>query len=116
MFDELEKELGNLVSAFDLQEMVKRLVKYLVEGAAVAGLPAVHEPGDRAVLGQAIDEARVRGWHLLIPHPLIRNLLVPHPLVRNLLLPHPLVRTQLVQTLLVKDPLIRNLLVCGLLV
>ena len=36
MFDELEKELGNLVSAFDLQEMVKRLVKYLVEGAAVA--------------------------------------------------------------------------------
>ena len=36
MFDELEKELGNLVSAFDLQEMIKRLVKYLVEGAAVA--------------------------------------------------------------------------------
>ena len=36
MFDELEKELGNIVSAFDLQEMVKRLVKYLVEGAAVA--------------------------------------------------------------------------------
>ena len=35
MFDELEKELGNIVSAFDLQEMVKRLVKYLVEGAAV---------------------------------------------------------------------------------
>ena len=36
MFDELEKELSNIVSAFDLQEMVKRLVKYLVEGAAVA--------------------------------------------------------------------------------
>ena len=36
MFDELEKELSNIVSAFDLQEMVKRLVKYLVEGMAVA--------------------------------------------------------------------------------
>ena len=36
MFDELEKELGSIMSAFDLQEMIKRLVKYLVEGAAVA--------------------------------------------------------------------------------
>lgn len=34
--DRLEKELSQLQSAFDLQEVVKRAVKYLIEGAAVA--------------------------------------------------------------------------------
>jgi len=32
----LEKELSELKSAFDLQEVVKRAVKYLIEGGAVA--------------------------------------------------------------------------------
>ena len=34
--DRLEKELSQLQSAFDLQEVVKRAVKYLIEGGAVA--------------------------------------------------------------------------------
>ena len=34
--DRLENELRQLQSAFDLQEVVKRAVKYLVEGGAVA--------------------------------------------------------------------------------
>ena len=33
---QLEKELTELRTAFDLQEVVKRAVKYLVEGGAVA--------------------------------------------------------------------------------
>ena len=34
--DRLQKELSDLQSAFDLQEVVKRAVKYLIEGGAVA--------------------------------------------------------------------------------
>ena len=34
--DFVKKELNQLESAFDLQEVVKRAVKYLIEGAAVA--------------------------------------------------------------------------------
>ena len=34
--DRLQKELSELQSAFDLQEVVKRAVKYLIEGGAVA--------------------------------------------------------------------------------
>ena len=34
--DKLQYELKQLQSAFDLQEVVKRAVKYLVEGGAVA--------------------------------------------------------------------------------
>ena len=36
MLKKLEAELGSVVSSFDLQEIMKRLVKYLIEGAAVA--------------------------------------------------------------------------------
>jgi len=32
----IQKELNDLRSAFDLQEIVKRAVKYLIEGGAVA--------------------------------------------------------------------------------
>ena len=34
--DTLRNELSDLQSAFDLQEVVKRAVKYLIEGGAVA--------------------------------------------------------------------------------
>jgi len=34
--DRIQKELSELQSAFDLQELVKRAVKYLIEGGAVA--------------------------------------------------------------------------------
>tara|TARA_Y200000002_G_scaffold353423_1_gene332877 strand:- start:1317 stop:1604 length:288 start_codon:yes stop_codon:yes gene_type:complete len=34
--DTLRNELNDLQSAFDLQEVVKRAVKYLIEGGAVA--------------------------------------------------------------------------------
>lgn len=34
--DRIQKELKELQSAFDLQEVVKRAVKYLIEGGAVA--------------------------------------------------------------------------------
>jgi len=34
--ERLQKELSDLQSAFDLQEVVKRAVKYLIEGGAVA--------------------------------------------------------------------------------
>jgi len=34
--DTIKKELNEIQSAFDLKEIVKRLVKYLIEGAAVA--------------------------------------------------------------------------------
>ncbi len=34
--DRLQRELSDLQSAFDLQEVVKRAVKYLIEGGAVA--------------------------------------------------------------------------------
>ena len=34
--DRLQKEISDLQSAFDLQEVVKRAVKYLIEGGAVA--------------------------------------------------------------------------------
>ena len=34
--DRIQKELSDLQSAFDLQEVVKRAVKYLIEGGAVA--------------------------------------------------------------------------------
>lgn len=36
MTDRIQKQLVNLAGAIDLQEIVKRAVKYLVEGAAVA--------------------------------------------------------------------------------
>ena len=34
--DRVQKELVDLQSAFDIQEVVKRAVKYLIEGGAVA--------------------------------------------------------------------------------
>ena len=34
--DRLQKEISDLQSAFDLQEVIKRAVKYLIEGGAVA--------------------------------------------------------------------------------
>ena len=34
--DRIQKELSELQSAFDSQELVKRAVKYLIEGGAVA--------------------------------------------------------------------------------
>ena len=34
--DRVQKELNELQSAFDIQEVVKRAVKYLIEGGAVA--------------------------------------------------------------------------------
>lgn len=34
--DTVRKEISQLQAAFDLQEVVKRAVKYLIEGAAVA--------------------------------------------------------------------------------
>lgn len=34
--DRVQKELSELQSAFDLQEVLKRAVKYLIEGIAVA--------------------------------------------------------------------------------
>jgi len=34
--DRLQKEIDDLQSSFDLQEVIKRAVKYLVEGFAVA--------------------------------------------------------------------------------
>ena len=34
--DALKNEIGELQAAFDLQEVVKRAVKYLIEGGAVA--------------------------------------------------------------------------------
>ena len=41
--DTLRNELNDLQSAFDLQEVVKRAVKYLIEGGAVA-VAAYHIP------------------------------------------------------------------------
>ena len=34
--DRIQREITDLQSAFDLQEIVKRAVKYLIEGGAVA--------------------------------------------------------------------------------
>jgi ABC-type Co2+ transport system permease subunit len=45
-FSGLEREMSELKSQFDLQEVVKRAVKYLIEGACVA-VAAFYIPGRR---------------------------------------------------------------------
>ena len=35
-FSGLEREMSELKSQFDLQEVVKRVIKYIIEGTAVA--------------------------------------------------------------------------------
>ena len=46
--DALRNEMKELQSAFDLQEVVKRAVKYLIEGGAVA-VAAYYIPKNEAI-------------------------------------------------------------------
>ena len=49
----LKKELKDIQSAFDLQEIVKRAVKYLIEGAAVA-FAAFYIPENKLPMEQVV--------------------------------------------------------------
>ena len=51
--DRVKKEINELRSAFDIQEIIKRAVKYLIEGSAVA-VAAFYIPKDQPKIEEVI--------------------------------------------------------------